>query len=49
MHRLGRSNFLGFSNETYEEKMGDLLEEEREMVSYLYKRWEGKETPLVFF
>lgn len=36
-------------NETAEEKMGDLLEEERDMVSYLYKRWEGSEYSLIHF
>jgi hypothetical protein len=36
-------------NETAEEKMGDLLEEERDMASYLYKRWEANEYPLVRF
>jgi hypothetical protein len=37
------------SNETVEERMGGLLEEERDMASYLYKRWEGHEYTLVHF
>jgi hypothetical protein len=38
-----------FPNESAEERAAELLEEEREMVGYLWKRWEGREYTLVYF